>query len=351
MLQSILAYSAPTFWLPSGSSSVSGDVDWLYYFVYWINVIFFLLVAFLTVFFAWKYRHREGRVIEPSAGHSTALELTWTIIPTLIVIVIFYFGFRGFLALEVDPPNSYEITVNAKMWNWSFIYPNGFVSPELHVPADTPVRFVLTSDDVLHDLFIPDWRVKKDIVPGRFNRMWVNAEKVNKNSKEPEEHDIECAEYCGTNHSAMLSKAWVHDRTEFQSWLIDASNWAGKHSYVDEGAEIYKTRGCAQCHSVTGGIVTGPTWKDMFGSQVPLSDGTTVTADDAYVRESVLYPQAKIVKGFGPVMPSYLGTMKEQDITALIAYMKSISTNYHGNELPALKQIAPKTTEGMKTAK
>lgn len=351
MLQSILAISEPTFWLPQGSSTVSSDLDWLFYFVYWINVIFFVLVVALMVYFAWKYRHREGRTVEPSAGHSTALELTWTIIPTLLTVFIFYYGFRGFLQMAVDPPNAYEITVNGKMWNWSFIYPNGYVSPELHVPADTPVRFVLTSDDVIHSFFVADWRVKKDVVPGRYNRMWVNAQKIHPDSTEPEEHDITCNEYCGQNHSAMLSKAWVHDKNEFPKWLEDASNWAGKKSFVQAGEDIYKQRGCIQCHSIDGSVSTGPSWKDLFGEQVALSDGKSVTVDEAYIRESVLYPQAKIVKGFGPVMPSYAGSMKEQDITALIAYLKSISSHYHGTDLATLKQVAPKTAEGMKVAK
>jgi cytochrome c oxidase subunit 2 len=292
MLQSILAHTEPTFWLPQGSSTISNDLDWLYYFVYWINVFFFVLVVALMVWFAWKYRHRPGRTMEPTAGHSTSLELTWTIIPTLLTVVIFYYGFRGFLALAVEPPNAYEITVNGKMWNWSFIYPNGYVSPELHVPADTPVRFVLTSDDVLHSFFVPDWRIKKDVVPGRYNRLWVSAEKLNKDSLEPEEHDITCNEYCGTNHSAMLSKAWVHDKNQFTKWLEDASNWTGKDiSFVKQGEVIYKQRGCVQCHSVDGTVSTGPTWKDLFGEQVALSNGQSVAADEAYVRESILYPQ------------------------------------------------------------
>jgi cytochrome c oxidase subunit 2 len=353
MLQSILAFSKATFWLPRGTSSVSADVDWLYYFVYWVNVFFFFLVIILMLWFAWKYRHRKGAPPqEPTAGHSTALELTWTIIPILIVIVIFYYGFRGFLALAVDPPNAYEITVNAKMWNWSFIYPNGYVSPELHVPANTPVRFVLTSDDVLHDLFIPDWRIKKDIVPGRYNRLWVNAEKMDPGSKEPEEHDIYCAEYCGQNHSAMLSKAWVHDPDEFRTWLEGASNWEGKISPLEAGEQIYKQRGCIQCHSIDGTVSTGPSWKDVFGEQVTMSDGSTVKADEAYIRESVLYPHAKIVKGFAPVMPSYLGSMKERDINALIAYIKSVSVHFPKDQLAPLREKAAKPSpEGAKTAK
>jgi cytochrome c oxidase subunit 2 len=352
MLQSILAFSKATFWLPPGTSTVSGEVDWLYYFVYWVNVFFFFLVILLMLWFAWKYRHRKGAPAqEPTAGHSTALELTWTIIPILIVIVIFYYGFRGFLALAVDPPNAYEITVNAKMWNWSFIYPNGYVSPELHVPANTPVRFVLTSDDVLHDLFIPDWRIKKDVVPGRYNRLWVNAEKVNPD-KTPEEHDIYCAEYCGTNHSAMLSKAWVHDPEEFRTWLEGASNWETKVSPLEQGQLIYQQRGCAQCHTITGTASTGPSWKNLFGEEVPLSNGQTVHADEAYIRESILYPQAKIVKGFGPVMPSYLGSMKERDINALIAYIKSLSDKVTAEQLAPYKVKAEKpSAEGAKTAK
>jgi cytochrome c oxidase subunit 2 len=352
MLQSILAASDKTYWLPQGTSSVSADIDWLYYFVYWINVIFFFLVVALMVWFAVKYRHRPGRTIEPSAGHSTALELTWTIIPTLIVIVIFYYGFRGFLALAVEPPQAYEITANGKMWNWSFTYPNGYVSPELHVPADTPVRFVLTSDDVLHDLFIPDWRVKKDVVPGRYNRMWVNAEKVNKDSDTPDVHDVYCAEYCGTNHSVMVTKAYVHNKGEFQTWLEGASNWEGKISPIEAGKQIYTQRGCAQCHSVDGTIVTGPTWKDLFDADITLADGKSVVADEAYIRESILYPQAKIHKGFGPVMPSYLGSMKERDINALILYIKSISSDVPKDQLaPFTKPSTGPNPEGAKIAK
>lgn len=350
MFHSILA-KGPTFWMPQQSSTVAGDVDWVYYLVYWVNVIFFLLVISMMVWFVIRYRHRKGQPKhEATAGHSTALELTWTIVPTIIVIVIFYYGFRGYLALAVEPPNAYEITATGKMWNWSFTYPNGYVSPELHVPADTPVRLVLTSDDVLHSLFIPDFRVKKDVVPGRFNRLWFQASKMDKTSTTPEEHDLYCTEYCGTNHSAMITKAVVHDPTEFRAWLEGASNWEGKMSPIQAGAELYKSRGCAQCHSVDGMVVTGPTWKDLYGSDVKLTNGQTVVADEAYIRESILYPNAKIHQGFQPVMPSYLGSMKERDINALIAYMKSISENFEGDLAP-LKQTAPPSPEGGKTAK
>lgn len=347
MLHSILANGA-TFWLPKQSSTQAPGVDDVYYLVYWVNVIFTVLILALVVWFTIKYRHRAGHAVEPSAGHSTALELTWTFVPTVIVVFIFYFGFKGYLALAVEPPNAYEITANGKMWSWSFVYPNGYVSDTLHIPADTPVRIVLTSDDVLHSLFIPDCRVKKDVVPGRYNRLWVNATMEDPSAPE-ESHDIYCAEYCGTNHSLMLSQAVVHRKDTFLPWLEKASNWETTMSPAEAGGKIYKQRGCAQCHSVDGSVITGPSWKDMFGSQVATSAGT-VTADEAYIRESILYPQAKIHNGFQPVMPSYLGTMKERDINALISYMKTISTHFTGDKVP-LTTIQPPSPEGGKAAK
>ena len=353
MLQSILAASEKTYWLPRGTSSVSGDVDWLYYFVYWVNVFFFLLVVALMIWFGWKYRHRgTSKPVESSSGHSTALELTWTIIPTLIVIVIFYYGFRGFLAMAVEPPQAYEITVNGKTWSWSFQYPNGYVSDKLHVPADTPIRFVLTSDDVLHSLFVPDWRIKKDVVPGRYNRLWVQAEKINPDPKVYDEHDVYCAEYCGTNHSAMITTAYVHDKNEFPQWLESVSNWETTMSPIEAGKQLYTQRGCAQCHSTDGSITMGPTWLDLFGNDIDLADGSTVVADEAYIRESILYPQAKLHKGFGAVMPSYLGSMKERDINAMIAYMKSISEFFPKDQLtPLSKPADAPSPEGAKIAK
>ena len=199
------------------------------------------------------------------------------------------------------------------------------------------------SEDVIHSLYVPVFRVKKDVVPGRYNKMWFQATKLG-------DFDVECTNYCGTDHSQMLARAIVQEPEDFKKWLIDASVWVGKISPIDAGANFYKQRGCSQCHSVDGTRLTGPTWKDMFGSQVPLQDGKTVLADEDYVRESIEYPQAKIVAGFGPVsaMPSYLG-MKPEDIYALISYMKSISTNFHG-DLEPLKTIGAAGDAGRKFA-
>jgi cytochrome c oxidase subunit 2 len=336
MLTTFLANSSPSFWMPERASTVAPSVDHVFTFIYWLCVFFFVLVTALLVAFVIKYRHRRGeQPHEPAAGHSTALELTWTIIPTVLVLVIFYFGFRGFLNMSVEPPNPYEIGVTGSMWQWSFTYPNGYSDTELHLPPKTPVRFVLSSNDVIHSLYVPAFRVKQDVVPGRYNRMWVEA-------TEPGKYDLYCAEYCGTNHSAMLSYAVVHEsRDEFDKWLVDAADWTKRMSPLDAGKKFYETRGCKTCHTIDGTPLTGPTWKDLFGSQVPTSAGS-VNADENYVRESILYPGAKIHQGFPNTMPSFLGQFSDRDIDAIIAFMKSISKNYQG-DLGPLKQVTPAT--------
>ncbi len=314
-------------WMPESASTIAPEVDGLFDFILWLSIFFLVLILVVMIVFVVKYRHREGQENkqEPTAGHSTALELTWTIIPTILVIIIYYFGFRGFLHLAVPPPNSYEITATGRMWNWQFTYPNGYTDGELHIPLNVPVRVVLNSEDVIHSLFIPVFRVKKDVVPGRYNKMWFQATKTGN-------FDVECANYCGTGHSQMLTRAYVQEPEDFKKWLADASDWTKNTSPIAEGAKLYKAKGCVQCHSVDGTRGTGPTWKDMFGSQVPLEGGKTVLADEDYVRESIEYPQAKIVSTFGPIsaMSSFKGT-SSNDIFALTAYMKSISKFYSGD--------------------
>src|SRR5260221_2412278 len=216
MLTAILANPDPlmlsSFWMPEQASTVAANVNGLYDFIYYLSLFFFLLITFLLLAFIIKYRHRENvaQPHEPAAGHSTALELTWTIIPTILVLVIFYYGFRGFINMMVEPPNSYEVLVTGKTWSWTFTYEGRYVSDDgkLHIPVNTPIRFVLSSNDVIHSLFMPVFRVKKDVVPGRYNRFWVEATQVG-------EYDIYCAEYCGNLHSQMLSKVVVESPEHF----------------------------------------------------------------------------------------------------------------------------------------
>lgn len=316
-----------TFWLPQRASTVAGGADALFNAILWICVFFFALVTVLLVLFVIKYRHRPGVERDTAGSHSMALEATWTIIPTIIVVFLYYYGFKHYLRMNVEPPNAYEITAHAQMWQWSFEYPNGYSDPELHVAVNTPVRMVLESADVIHSLFVPVFRVKKDVVPGRYNRLWFEA-------TEPGTFDIYCAAYCGTNHSAMRSHVIVHrDQADFDRWLADATAKADNLPPLEKGRKLYVTKGCAQCHSIDGSRITGPSWKDVFGSMQPMTDGSQSMVDEAFVHAFVRNPQAKVPMGYSPVMPPFPASLlSEGDVDALIAFMKSISVHAPKND-------------------
>jgi cytochrome c oxidase subunit 2 len=339
-MQSILAASAPTIWLPGGASTVSGQVDFLFNVILWICIFFFLLVTLLLVLFAVIYRHKPGKAVDTAAGHSTSLELTWTLIPSIIVVFLYYYGFRHYMEMTIEPAYSYEVTAVGKMWQWSFQYPTGLESNELHIPINTPVRAVLSSNDVIHSLYIPAFRVKKDVVPGRFNRMWFQATDIGT-------YDIYCAAYCGTNHSIMRSVVVVQPKAEFDQWLKDETEKANNLPPVDKGKKLYNTQGCAQCHSVDGSKLVGPSWKDAWGKTETMSDGSQVLVDAAYVRESILQPQAKIVQGYPPSMPPFV--LKDADIEAIIAYLKSISSSVSEAEKLTLNAPASQPAGGATT--
>ncbi len=305
-----------SFWMPPQVSTVARGVDWLFNFILAISVFFFILIVVVMVIFVIKYRRREGQQAESSPSHNTALEITWTVIPVIIVIVIFFFGFKGFLDMATPPANAYEILVDAQKWKWSFNYPNGYVDENLHVPVDRPVRLVMSSADVIHSLYVPAFRIKMDVVPGRYSKVWFEA-------TEPGEYDLFCAEYCGTSHSDMLAHVIVHPPGEFEIWLEEASNFLETMTPVDAGRKLFQVRGCQQCHSMDGSAKTGPTMLGVFGRIEKMADGTTVTVDENYIRESILEPNARVVAGFEPVMPTYQGRLKDAEIMAIIEYLKA----------------------------
>jgi cytochrome c oxidase subunit 2 len=305
-----------SFWMPPQVSTVASGVDWLFHFILAISVFFFVLIVVVMVVFILKYRRRAGHPAEASPSHNLPLELTWTGIPVLIVIVIFFFGFKGYLDLATPPANAYEVTVEGQKWNWSFTYPNGYVDSNLHVPVDRPVQLVMTSADVIHSLYVPVFRIKQDVVPGRYSKVWFEA-------TEPGEYDLFCAEYCGTSHSDMLAHVVVHPPGEFESWLEQASNFLETMSPVDAGRKLFQVRGCMQCHSMDGSAKTGPTLLGIFGRTQKMADGSTITVDENYIRESILEPSARVVAGFEPVMPTFQGRIKDQEIMAIIEYLKA----------------------------
>ncbi|MEZ4397087.1 MAG: cytochrome c oxidase subunit II [Candidatus Krumholzibacteriia bacterium] len=315
----MLAQTAGSFWMPRQGTALAGEVDSIFDFILWLSLFFFTLIVGLMIVFIVRYRQRRrDELPETSPSHNTALELTWTLVPVALVVVIFTVGFRGYLRLTVTPTDSYEVLVTAQKWNWQFTYPNGYSDPELHVPAGKPVRLVMSSQDVIHSFFVPDFRVKRDVVPGRYSKVWFEAD-------EPGEHAILCAEFCGTGHSDMLSKVIVQPQAEFDAWLDNAGGFLDKLPPAEAGERVTRSLGCNVCHSSDGRRLAGPTYKGLFGHEVKLRDGSTVIADEDYIRNSILDPQGQVVEGFDPVMPTFQGRINDKEITVIIAYIKSLS--------------------------
>ena len=324
-----------SFWLPPRNSTAAAGTDWAFYLIFWISLFFFVMIVALMVYFTIRYRRRPDRkVAEHAPHHSTALEIVWTVIPIGLTVLMFWGGFKAFLNLSEPPSNTFDIYVTGQKWKWLFTYPNGYVGEELHVPLDSPVRLVMTSDDVIHSFYIPDFRVKKDVVPGRYTNLWFEA-------TESGQFHIFCAEYCGTGHSDMITQVVVHEPADFAAWLEKAAAFVDTLPPADAGEYLYKKYGCNQCHSVDGTANTGPSFQNSYGYEHLMSDGTTVAVDENYIHESILDPQAKIRDGFQGVMPTFQGKIKESEIRQITAYLKYLSDKVSQDEKDLLKQAPP----------
>jgi cytochrome c oxidase subunit 2 len=317
-----VAPDAGSTWMPPAASTIATQTDATFYFIYTVAAFFFVLIVGLMIYFVIRYRRRvEGERGPGRAAHNTPLELTWTSEPVVLVAVMFYMGFRGFMNMMVPPAGALDIRVLGQKWVWSFTYPNGHVDTELHVPVDTPVKLTLESNDVIHSFFVPAFRIKRDAVPGRYNRIWFQATR-------PGEYLALCAEYCGTQHSDMLARVVVHEPGLYEKWLEEASDLFRTRTPAEVG-QFLVLRRCGGCHSVDGSANIGPTFKGIYEHPVTLADGSTVTAEDNYIRESILEPRAKVVRGFEPVMPTFKGQLNDREITAIIEYIKQLSQEAH----------------------
>lgn len=305
-----------SFWFPVSGSTVSGEVDWVFYFILWIAVFFFVLIVALMALFIFVYRRGADAPPGEAPSHSLPLEIIWTAIPVVLLSVTFYLGLKGYMNLNTPPSNSYQILVTAQKWSWLFTYPNGYVDETLHVPRNTPVSLTMTSEDVIHGFFVPAFRIKRDVSPGRYSKAWFNATQLG-------QFDIFCSQYCGRGHSTMHSHVIVQTPGEYNKWLANAADYLMKASPAEAGARLFKTRGCAQCHSLDGTVGTGPPLNGVFGTAQRLEGGKTATADENYIRESIQEPQAKVVKGYQPVMPTFKGRLTDREITALIEFLKT----------------------------
>ena len=307
-----------TEWMmgPQGSQ-FAGEIDFVYMAIFWLSVFLFVGITAPALYFAWRYRYKPGRVT-PHQTHNTLLEIVWSVIPLILCVGIFFWGLNGWMKFQVAPGESMEIQVTAKQWLWQFEYPDGSRTVnDVHLPVGKSARFVMTSDDVLHDFFVPDMRVKNDIVPGRYTQVWFTPTVLG-------EHVATCAEYCGKGHSDMRAKITVESEDKFKEWLATGgTEWM---NYTPEvwGKMQREEKGCATCHSVDGSKSKGPSWQGIYGKMEELNDGKSVLVDDAYLQESMMYPQAKIVKGYEGIMPSFQGLLHPQDIRGLIAYIKTL---------------------------
>ena len=300
---------------PQQASVQAGQVDAIYFFLVAVTAFFSLLIAVLVVVFAVKYRRRNDDEIGVAIHGSLPLELLWTFVPLGIVMVMFVWGAKVFFDLYRPPAGAMEIFVVGKQWMWKVQHMEGPREiNELHVPVGRPVKLIMGSEDVLHSYFIPAFRVKADVIPGRYNTMWFTA-------TTPGQYQLFCAEYCGTKHSGMIGRIVAMEPPDFQAWL---SGGRAEDSPVAAGAKLFQDLVCNTCHmGDTQG--RGPVLTGVYGKPVQLQGGGTVIADDAYLRESIVNPQAKIVAGFQPVMPTFQGLVTEEQLLQLIAYVRSLS--------------------------
>lgn len=331
--------------LPPAGSGLAGSHDVLFSFLFWVNVFFFVLVIGGMIYFLIRYRAAKNPKATQIEG-SNLLEVIWTAIPTVLLLVIFGWGYYVYSKMVRAPADAYEVRVIGKQWLWQFQYDHGVTTiGELYVPLNKPVKLVMTATDVLHSFFIPNFRVKQDVVPGMYTSVWFEATM-------PGRHQVYCTEYCGAAHSNMMAQVIVLDDEQWNGWLrgkkieIDklpglafsalpvsahadsggnAAEGAPKlTSLAERGKQLSQTKGCVACHSIDGKPGVGPSYKGRFGKEIELADGSKVLVDDNYVRESIENPNAKVVKGFSPVMPTFKGLITDEEMNALIAFIKSV---------------------------
>jgi cytochrome c oxidase subunit II len=319
---------SPWATLPQASTFAEGT-DLLYLFIVALSVFFFVLVMGVQGYFMWKYHRKSEDQKTSPITHNGKVEFLWSAIPAVLLVVIFIWGEVDFLKQTVNPTDAVQVRVTGRQWFWTVEYPDypglqltSSVDDNvvmLVVPKGKPVQLTMTSEDVIHDFYIPAFRVKKDVVPGRYTSFWFEATQVG-------EFNLYCAEYCGDQHSSMIGKVKVLEPELYEAYLLELGKLEQDEgeSMAAYGARIYGKRGCNACHSLDGSPKVGPTWKGLWGKQETTDKGS-VTVDDNYIKESVLDPNAQIVAGFeGVKMPSYKGQLDDKQITALVEYMKTL---------------------------
>jgi cytochrome c oxidase subunit II len=298
---------------PARASTGAAGVDALYIFLLALSAFMCLAIFSMILIFATMYRRRRGVAAEQIEG-STQLEITWSIIPLGIFMVIFAWGAVIYFRERTPPRGATEVYVVAKQWMWKLQHQEGQREiNELHVPVGRDIKMIMTSQDVIHSFYVPAFRIKQDVLPGRYTTLWFRATK-------PGVYHLFCAEYCGTMHSGMIGQVVVMEPAQYEAWL---SGGGSAGSLAASGESMFQQLGCPTCHrSDTQG--RGPNLVGVFGKSVQLEDGRAIVADENYIRESILSPSAKVVSGFKPIMPVFQGLVTEEQLTALVAYIKTL---------------------------
>jgi cytochrome c oxidase subunit 2 len=300
---------------PERASTLAGWVDGVFYYGLAITVFFTVLICVLVLFFAVKYRRGSKASRANPVTHNTPLEIFWIGIPLMLAMGMFFFSTYVYFRLYEAPKDAMEVFVLGRQWMWELNHPEGRREINtLHIPVGKPVRLTMTSVDVIHSFYVPAFRIKQDVVPGRYTSMWFQATK-------PGEFHLFCAEYCGTLHSGMIGKIVAMEPTDYQEWLT--SGYGQGETMASAGAALFTRYGCNGCHG-RNATVRAPLLEGVYGHAVPLQSGRVVQADERYIRDSILLPRNEVVAGYDPVMPTFEGQIDEGDLLKIIAYIRSI---------------------------
>ncbi len=317
--------------LPPQASSVAGEVDTFYFVIVGISAFFTILICALVVIMAIKYRRKSDADRPRAILGSVPLELVWTIIPLVICMVLFFWSAKLYMTLITPPEDAIEMYATGKQWMWKIQHRNGKREiNELHIPLGQAVKLKMTSEDVIHSFFVPAFRTKMDVVPGRYTTTWFRPTAIGK-------YHLFCAEYCGTKHSGMIGWVYVMLPEDYQKWL---QGDAGEGTLSQRGERLFNELGCANCHRIDG-KGRGPSLVGVFGEQVELDKGGKVLADEAYLRESILNSSAKVVSGYQSIMPVFQGLVTEDQVLQLIEYLKSIGKKQKAPAAPGAKPAPP----------
>ncbi len=325
---------------PVRASTIAGEVDALFWTWVAISAFFSLLIAGAIFYFFIRYQRRHSGEFGSEDHSSMTLEIVWSVIPLVITLVMFAWGTKVFFEQSRPPANATEYFATGKQWMWKFQHPSGKREiNNLHVPVNRPIKLTMISEDVIHSFYVPAFRVKQDVLPGRYTTVWFEATR-------PGQYHLFCAEYCGTEHSLMGGSVYVMEQSEYEDWLAQTS--AAGAAAGATGEELFAALACDTCH-FEGSRARGPDLAGVYGSEVELAGGGTVTADEDYLRESILNPQARIVAGYQPLMPTYQGQVNEEQLLQLIQHIKTLQSREGESEGEAGALPAAETAETAQT--